>query len=139
MSSPSRGQVISGLLTVTALAAIVAALRLLGPPSEERARRLDERRVQDLTAISASVDLYWTRHTALPRSIDDLRPESTVNVRWADPATNGSYEYRPLDAHRYELCAAFDRDSRDSNPQVTTFWSHHAGRQCFQREAQKMR
>jgi hypothetical protein len=72
-------------------------------------------------------------------SLDELAREPGGNVSSHDPSTNALYEYRPLEAETYELCAQFERDS----PQQTqatgdAFWSHGNGRQCFRREAREI-
>jgi hypothetical protein len=113
---------------------------LLGSPAEERALRLDDRRIEDLSAIARAVDLYWTRHTRLPSSLDELQQEPGVNVTVLDPGAAQRYEYRPAGAETYELCAQFARDSRQSGPRAADgFWSHGAGHQCFRREAKRVR
>jgi type II secretory pathway pseudopilin PulG len=132
-------QIAGGFLIVVAIAAVAAGLFVLGSPGEERVRRLDERRVQDLASIAQAIDVYWTRHARLPASIAELRQEPVGDVRYDDPDTNQAYEYRSLGADRYELCAEFARDSRESDGSAAGFWSHRAGRQCFGREVRQIR
>jgi len=135
----SRPQLLGGLLTVVVLSAITGGMLLLGPPSEERARQLDERRVQDLTSIAGAVDLYWTRYAKLPSSLDEVRQEPGSNGRVTDPGTNQPYEYRSSGANAYEVCARFDRDSPQRGSTAgNQVWSHGTGRQCFRREARKI-
>jgi len=43
-------------------AAVIAGLYVIGAPSEERALRLDERRLTDLMRLTAAVDAYWSMH-----------------------------------------------------------------------------
>ncbi len=139
MAGLSRGRVAGAVLAVVALAAIVAGLVLLGSPAQERARRLDERRVQDLLVIAGAVDLYWTRRGALPSSLDDLSSEPGAKIAVADPRTSQAYEYRPVAERTYELCARFEAESPASPRGVRDeFWSHGAGRQCFSRDARKV-
>src|SRR5919106_5278320 len=136
----SPSQILGGILTVVVLSAIVAALLVFGSPAEERARRLDARRVQDLTNIANAIDVYWTRHARLPASLEELRNEPVGHVDYHDPRTNDTYGYRSLEPNKYELCGQFDGDSRSSDRASRDgFWSHGAGRQCFQREANKIR
>jgi len=121
-------------LLVVVLIAVVASvvgvgIAMLGPPSEERARRIDDRRVQELRQLSQAVHLYNSRHHALPASAADLSTEPGVSVASHDPVTGASYDYRVTDATHYEVCAVFDRPSAD--PRNVDFWSHGAGRQCF--------
>jgi hypothetical protein len=141
MKAPSRSQVVGGLLTATAIAAAAIAMITLGSPGEERARRLDERRTDDLAALSRLVDLYWTRYGKLPASLDDLRREGGSDLAvLADPVTKDAYEYRTVDTDTYELCARFERESsHDPRASVDVFWSHSAGRRCFQRKARSLR
>ena len=136
----SRAQVTGTIVAVAVTAAIVAGIYLLGSPADERARRLDDRRVQDLSGIARAIDLYWTRTTRLPSSLETLRTETGTDISLADPDTGASYELRPIEDGRYELCAVFTGESRDSDRFVDAgFWSHRAGRQCFQRDAQTIR
>ncbi len=120
------------------VAAVVGGLIALPPPSEERARRLDERRVEDLRGITGAMDLYWTRHGRLPASMEELSRESGVRVSTRDPGTAQDYELRLLDAATYELCASFERISAESGDPTglaqdasEDFWSHGVGRRCF--------
>jgi len=113
---------------------------VLGSPLEERARRLDERRVQELSGISRAIDVYWTRQAGLPASLDQLRTETGAMVSVTDPVTSAPYEFRTLDEQKYELCASFESESRDSERLPGAgFWTHRVGRQCFQRAAENVR
>ena len=136
----SRAQVAGTVVTVAVTAAIIGGIFLLGSPLEERERRLDERRVQDLSGIARAVDVYWTRTTSLPSSLETLRTETGANITIADPSTGEAYEFRSVEGEKYELCAVFEGESRDSDRGFDAgFWSHRAGRQCFQRAAENVR
>ena len=140
MTGFSREQVAGTAVTVAVTAAVIAGIYLLGSPSEERARRLDERRVQDLSGISQAIDVYWTRQSNVPSSLDQLRSETGANITVTDPLTNAPYEFRLLEEGKYELCASFEGDSRESEGRFGAgFWTHRAGRQCFQRGASSVR
>ncbi len=159
MKVPAATTVFIGLAIGAVVAAVVGGLIVLGPPSEERARRLDERRVEDLRGITRAVDLYWTRHASLPLSLADLSRESGVSVSARDPGTTQDYEFRVLDAATYELCARFELntpipsarfrpglgvapdpgDSAGRAQDVSEdFWSHGVGRRCFRLDAQEV-
>ena len=121
------------------LAAVVGGLVLLGSPSDERERRIDERRVSDLTAIASATDLYWTRHSALPESLGELVAEPGVKIVTVDPASADTYDYRTLDSIRYELCATFDQESGEISTEPSRdLWAHGAGRHCFQLDAEQL-
>jgi hypothetical protein len=134
----SRHRVAGALLTAAVVAAVVAGIIMIGSPTEERVRLLDERRVQDLGRIARASDLYWTRHDRLAASIEELTAEPGTDLDPSDPSTGSPYEYRPIDARMYELCAAFESDSTEARRGAGDFWSHGSGRQCFRREARKV-
>ena len=127
-----------GLVIAVVIAAVVGGLLLLGSPTKERLQRLDNRRVNDLKLISKAVDAYWTQYKRLPVTLDELsqQPVPTLNfcdLNFRDPTTGQLYEYRTLGDSTYELCATFQRNSAQESPgQNRDFWSHGAGRQCFE-------
>jgi hypothetical protein len=139
MNAATRARLAGTVVTLAVTAAVVAGVYLLGSPAEERARRLDERRVQDLSGIAQAVDLYWTRESRLPASLEQVRSDTGAAITVADPSTGAPYDYRQLEDGKYELCASFEGDSRDSNRFDSGFWTHRAGRECFQREAKAIR
>jgi hypothetical protein len=142
MKTPTAKHIITGLAITVALASVVSALILLGSPAEERMRRLDDRRVDDLERLERAVNLYWTRHARLPASLAELSEEPGVNMNLRDPETAEPYEYRVLlKADTYELCADFQRDTAEEfqrNEEID-FWLHGSGRHCFQLEARDIR
>lgn len=133
---PAPGWVWLGASASVVVTAVVAGLVVLGSPAEERARRLDRRRVADLRGIAAATDLYRTRHERLPASLDELTAEPGVRIRPRDPGGAGFYDYRTLDSLRYEVCADFEGES-EGVPGLAAggFWAHGVGRQCFRLEA----
>lgn len=117
------------------VAAVAAALMVLGPPREQRARRMDERRVDDLAAIGRATDLYWSRHGKLPANLGELTPDAGSELATRDPESEQPYEYRVLTADQYELCARFQQPSARPSG---IFWSHPAGRHCFALEVREV-
>ena len=135
----SPGSMLLGAAVVAVLAAVVTGLFVLGSPTEERARRIDDRRVEDLQGIRAATDLYWTRHSQLPASLGDLTAEPGVTIRTGDPTSSETYGYQPLDSIRYEVCATFEQESREiARDPKKDLWAHGSGRQCFQLEADEI-
>ena len=140
MKIPAGQHVVIGLVIVVVVVAVVSGLVLLGPPTEGRTRRLDDRRVDNLREITRALDFYWTRHARLAASLDELSREPGVSLNSRDPTTAELYDYRVLGATTYELCAHFQRDSAEGSQGLgKDFWSHGAGRQCFQLEARDIR
>ena len=135
----SPGSVLLGASVTTVITAVVTGLFVLGSPREERARRVDARRVVHLQAIAAATDLYWTRHSRLPASLDELNTEPGVSINTSDPAGSVLYGFQPLDSIHYEVCASFERESEEtSSDPERTLWAHGSGRQCFQFEAEEI-
>ena len=135
----STGSVLLGAAVAAVLAAVVAGLFVLGSPTEERARRMDDRRVADLQGIRAATDLFWTRHSRVPASLDDLSAEPGVTIRTGDPSSSEMYGYQPLDSIGYEVCATFEQESREiARDPNKDLWAHGSGRQCFQLEAEEI-
>jgi hypothetical protein len=125
------------VVAAAVVAAIAAGLVLIGSPSAERMRRLDEIRVRDLMQLSRAVDLYWKREEALPASLDALTTVPDAPFRSTmDPSTAQPYPYRAIDASRYELCASFEAADADRE-YSDRFWAHGVGRKCFELDAQK--
>ncbi|MEI7512194.1 MAG: type II secretion system protein [Candidatus Uhrbacteria bacterium] len=129
------------VLVVTSTALI--GLWISGSPAKERARRLDDRRIQDLQSISNAIDNYYNQNaSALPPTL-----ESLTRVRDAyyvssivDPDTMTPYEYAVESTSTYRLCATFTTDSRgiskDPNQYAqpynsSAFWEHNSERTCF--------
>jgi hypothetical protein len=84
MKSPRRTltvrSVVAISLAVVVLAVIIVGVTLLDSPAQERLRRLDERRVDDLRDLSYELDFYWTREGTLPPSLEELSSEPGVFV-----------------------------------------------------------
>lgn len=100
-----------GAAVATVVAAVAVGLALLGPPAQERERRIDDRRVADLHGITAATDLYRARHGRLPASLDELAAEPGLSINTSDPTSSEMYGYRVLDDDGYEVCATFAADS----------------------------
>lgn len=134
-------------VVVLVVAAAVTGLFMLGPPREERDRRLDTMRVADLREAARAVDRYWATRDTLPPSLEALSKERGISLSLLDPETGQPYQYRLLDGNAYELCANFSRDdsendratfsSETGSDRYPPFWSHGAGRHCYRLEPQK--
>lgn len=131
MATPAGRNVVIGLGIAAVISAIVWGLMILGPPGDERARRMDDRRVADLAAIGRRADLYRSRHGKLPVGLDEMERDEGPGVSTGDPVTQQPYEYRVLDSRKLELCAQFQRDSSRGEFGPGDFWYHGAGRRCF--------
>jgi hypothetical protein len=121
--------IVAGAALALVLAAIVAGLVVIGSPSDERARRLDEQRVRALQSLTRSVDEYWRVRGRLPASLPELMQEPRFSAETRDPVTAQAYGYRALSPRTYQLCADFDRQSEEELD--SPFWKHGSARHCF--------
>ena len=114
--------------SVVVAATVVAGLGLAGSPGEERARRLDERRIQDLKDLARRIEDLTVRERDVPASpgalVDGLRLARIPT----DPVTGAAYAFERLGSTRFRLCADFAARSRDDGE---GFWTHGPGRHCF--------
>jgi predicted acylesterase/phospholipase RssA len=133
------GRITFGVVAALAVTgAVVAGLFALGSPREQRARRLDERRLDHLREIAATVDLHWTRDGRLISSLEEVHSELQLSGD-RDPESGEPYAYEPLGEDRYRLCATFSRATpAESAATRGDFWRHGAGRHCFELEAKKI-
>jgi hypothetical protein len=123
------------VLVVVVAAAVTTGIVIIGSPVEERIRRLDARRVDDLQRLSRSVEVYHTRHGRVPASLEELSMDPGLGDIPRDPVTGAAYTYRTPSERSYELCATFDRDT--TGVRTADFWSHGAGAQCFTQEIKR--
>lgn len=136
------------VFSVTALvvAAVVYGFFAAGSPFAERLRRFDDRRVANLQEIQWQVINFWQRKDKLPGKLGDLRDDISGFVPPSDPETALTYDYRVLGNLKFELCADFKTESRESRgrgryyaPQPVSLggqadnWQHGIGRACFGR------
>lgn len=115
--------------TIAVISAVVGGIYVAGSPAGQRLLRIDERRVQHLRQLARNINSYWNRNKRLPPELASLTDGVSVRRIPTDPETKKQYEYRVLDERSYRLCADFLRESQGDSSD--DFWSHAAGRQCF--------
>ncbi len=115
---------------IAVAASLAAAIATTGSPAQQRLKRFDERRERDLQGLQVAVDAHYRVEGRLPASLDVLAGGRAWDAdSFRDPATAQPYEYRVLDARRYELCARFSTASR--HPRPAAVHGHPAGRHCI--------
>jgi len=129
----NSGKVLSILAALVAVAAVTASI-WLNPPSENRARSLDEARLIGLKVTERAISKYYDIHHALPADLKVLDTEKNqpIQASWHDPQTHEPLEYKILGQQSYSLCASFARNSDWQNPEEYNFKKHSAGRDCFE-------
>ena len=129
----NSGKVLAILAALVAVAAVATSI-WLDPPSEYRARSLDQKRLQGLKLTEGAVNKYFDIHQALPADLKALDSEKNQAIQacWQDPETHQPLEYQIKGQRSYSLCANFARNSDWQNPQDYSFKKHNAGRDCFE-------
>ncbi len=127
--------------TATGVVAVALAwgFAVTGSPIVARQRQFDERKVEDLRAISNEIQniVYegepWTPERTpkhpVPATLEEARQQARyqqISIR--DPQTGAPYEYRVTDDTHYQLCADF-RTVRDRPYDI--FWNHAAEPACY--------
>lgn len=135
------------------IASIIGGFLIVGSPAAQRDRRFDERRINDLAMIQDQIISHWMRKDELPKTLQDLQNAISGFTPPADPETDAPYEYRPMGALSFELCAAFATEQKETDAtgrydmprpiyfdgpykggQPVSFnWRHNAGHACFSR------
>ncbi len=160
-ASRSLARLFAGVGIVLALVAVIWSFNVIGSPAEQRAWRLDERRVQDLQSIQWQVISFWQQKERLPESLEEMEDPISSFMAPFDPEfeKGRTYEYKKTADMTFELCATFSavmpegwqetkgwgggmpfatREAVDmSYPYPggvgNDSWTHEVGRTCFAR------
>jgi hypothetical protein len=124
-----RVNVLAIVAIVVVAATVTAGLIVTGGPGIGRQRRLDDRRTQDLEMLTFAIGRHYSRHHALPASLDTLRVEHEVRDVPVDPETHTPYRYEITSPTAYRLCASFHQPSNEASGR--TSWAHDTGSVCF--------
>ncbi|MEK9183948.1 MAG: hypothetical protein AAB890_02650 [Patescibacteria group bacterium] len=130
------------IIAIVAMAAIFGFF-IVGSPAEERLRRFDERRVQDLQIIQSEIVNYWANKDRLPRQLADLQDNIRGFITPKDPENSNDYGYEVRGNLDFILCANFNtsnfQESANTPKPVSdpyyqqSNWQHNSGNVCFDR------
>lgn len=137
-----------GIPSLFMIALVVVTFMYIGTPQQQRALRLDERRIQDLQSIESQLYNFWQQKERLPDTLSELTtplyPFATIPL---DPefARGAVYEYQKTGILDFTLCATFSSDMptqhlryketvRKVYPESASYtWEYTKGRVCFTR------
>lgn len=143
-SMKTRGYIVAFVI----LASVVYGIVLIGSPSAQRAKMMDDQRINDLSNIQSQiVYTQWQNKGEVPASLDALKDPISGYTLPTDPETKLSYEYKMLSKNSFELCATFRTESLATtdktiakpvsypyvNGMINENWQHEIGRTCFTR------
>lgn len=136
--------IISGLVAIT----VITGFFIIGSPAQERVRRFDQQRINNLQNIQSEIVNYWFNKRVLPENLSALENSISGYKTPTDPLTGKPYAYTVKGFESFELCAVFGLDSGDSENQAPTApkpidggynqnWQYNAGETCFERTIDK--
>lgn len=166
LEAKNRLSVLLSLLSVILfLSLVVWSFSIMGSPKEQRAWRLDNKRVSDLQNLQSQIINYWQQKEKLPTSLVELSNPMTGYSLPVDPEfeKGNKYEYIMKDNLAFELCATFTaeipkgwqeynyggvmpmyKETSDvaisSAPYpsgINDSWDHKIGRTCYTRTIDK--
>lgn len=132
------------------LISIVLGFVIAGTPGQQRSRRFDERRINDLQMLQGQILDYWMRKGTLPQQSQELENALSGFTIPHDPDTKTPYEYKQISDLSFEICAQFQTDSGNNKQSFemrymmpksypdadfggVQTWDHSLGRTCFTR------
>jgi hypothetical protein len=117
-------------------AAVIAGLFMIGSPTQIRAARLDEQRVNNLQALIDAIGGDHQRGDPLPASLAEFVKRPTHSyMHILDPETVQPYEFRVIDPDHFELCTQFAAAAKSPDRPESQLQNHASGRQCVTSEA----
>jgi hypothetical protein len=137
-------KILAYLLSLIVLVSIAAGFFIVGTPGEQRERRFDDDRINNLQQIQSEIINYWSQKEILPANLGELEDSISgfIIPNDPDPREETSYEYIISDSLSFQLCATFKTSSKDfeynNNSRYYPFsidqnWEHEAERTCFER------
>lgn len=125
--------------------AVIAGFFVIGSPQEERMRRFDEKRAQDLQQIQYQIVNYWSSKSQLPQTLSQLKNDISGFSVPKDPQTGEDYKYEIKNSLIFALCADFSLPSLEieTGKPVPVYdfygytsqnWQHKEGLVCFERK-----
>ncbi len=138
-------KVYSAIISFVVLISIIYGVVLIGSPAQQRAKMLDEQRVNDLSSIQSQiVYTQWQNKGEVPANLDALRDPISGYMLPTDPETNENYGYKMISKNSFELCATFKTVSMSAQNVITKpypyfdggtneNWQHGAEKTCFTR------
>lgn len=118
------------------LVSVVGSFFVIGSPFDQRNRRFDERRINDLSNIQWQIINYWQTRGILPSKLSYLEDSISGYKVPTDPVSQEPYLYDLSfdEQNTFKLCANFEAQS----PSKTYYaenenWNHEIGQTCFKR------
>ncbi len=131
-------------VSAVVIGAVVFGVMTIGSPAKQKAKQLDETRVNNLMNIQSQiVYTHWQNKGDIPEKLDELNNPIDSYTVPKDPKTGEEYEYKKISKNSFELCANFETENMLENTTrekvvnkgyfIDENWQHKSGRYCFTR------
>ena len=132
-----------GAVTLLVVVPLIVAITKIGSPATERAKKVDQTRINALMNMQYAVQNYYATLGKLPTDFDTLLSiENNPYLQVTDPETAQRYEYKTTSPTQYQLCATFTQSDENLNtngkriptqPYYPGYidWQHPQGYYCF--------
>jgi hypothetical protein len=124
----ARDRAFAGIAGAAAIAGLAFGFLGVGDPAHSRAVSADEKRVSQLADATERIHDFYTSQNQLPKALGDMPRGDTLR----DPIDDRAFEYRPLGASKYSLCANFEETDRTVR---SGDFKHASGRVCYDLDA----
>jgi type II secretory pathway pseudopilin PulG len=105
----------TGFAFVIILGSIIWGFSVLGSPRTQQLIKYDQQKVSDLQNLNNQIQSYFYSKNVLPNSLTDLTTTNNYYAVPIDQQTKNPYEYNKTNGTSYELCAEFNKDSKEAN------------------------
>lgn len=138
-------KILAVVLFMVMFGSVGAGFFIIGTPFEQRNRRFDEQRVQNLQTIQSQIINFYTRKGNIPLETVELNDSISGFLVPVDPKNSQKFEYHAINKNKFELCASFDTTNDNISgvsaqkyampyDSFNQNWYHKAERTCFIRE-----
>lgn len=125
-------------------ASVVGGFFVIGSPKQERERRFDDQKIQQLQSIQWQIGDFYRAKERLPQSLYELNDSFRGSSVPQDPQTGSSYGYQTQTKDSFILCAVFNlpaisKSTYPAKPYPADMfvgeghWGHGDGKTCFER------
>lgn len=135
-------------VSAAVLIAVVTGFFIIGSPTTERLKRIDQQKISDLQNIQSQIIIYWQGKQKLPDNLSALEDSISGFKIPTDTQNKKQYEYAKKGDTFFELCADFNLSGADTDtyggpasmyapPKGVENWQHEKGKACFDRVIDK--
>ncbi|MCK9578042.1 DUF5671 domain-containing protein [bacterium] len=119
------------------LVVLISSFFIIESPAEARARKLDQKIINNFETIKRGLETYYRDNQKLPESLKVLEEQNYSYVdskEFKEGESEKYYDYKVIEGKRFELCATFNSSSVIGGKETaynSANWKHDKGYQCI--------